>query len=100
MIVVVDHTLCTDHDPFQDCAAGLIEQEIGIILDVRFPFNPGIERDHDQPPPGTGVDCADLRQMVGIEHQRVAWHVAEGVFVLLFGVDFVRIYVMRRIIIC
>ena len=49
----------------------MVIQIIRIVLDIRIALDPGIEGDHDQPPPDTVIIGPYLRQMVGIENQRM-----------------------------
>ena len=76
-------------DPAQDCSAALLVEVVGVVLDVAVALNDRVKRDHNKPSPCTGIQSADLRQVIGIEHQRVGGYVGERVLVLLLGVDFV-----------
>ena len=60
-------------------------QVFGVVFYVVFSFNFCLKRNDDQPSPDTGVFCAYLGQVIGIEHQRVAGNETEWILVLLFG---------------
>ena len=89
VVVLVDHTFGAFDDPGQNRTACLVIEVIGIVLDVRFSGDFSIERDNDQPTPGTGIHGTDLGQVIGIEDERMAGHIAEGVLILFLSVDFV-----------
>ena len=73
-----------DH-PFHDGLASVLTQVFGVVFYVVFSFNFCLKRNDDQPSPDTGVFCAYLGQVIGIEHQRVAGNETEWILVLLFG---------------
>ena len=56
-------------DPCQDGGACVLKKIIRIVLDIRIPHDMGIEGNHNQPAPDAVIVRADLRQVVGIQHQ-------------------------------
>lgn len=73
-----------DH-PFHNGFASVFAEVLGVVLDIAVSLDLCLERDNDQSAPDSGVLCAHLGQVIGIEHQRVAGNKAERVLVFLFS---------------
>ena len=71
LVVQLDDLFGSFDDPRQNAFTGIIKQVFTVILDVSFPGNLGIERNDDQTTPDTIIGCADTRQVVGVQNQRV-----------------------------
>ena len=90
LVFQLDDLLGTFDDPRQNAFASVVIQVLAVILDVAFAGDLRTERDHDQPAPDPVVRSADPRQMIRIEHQRVAGLEGERVLILLFREHIVR----------
>ena len=89
MEVLCDDFLCAVDDPCENGLAAIFIQPVGVVLDVTLALNEGIERDDQQPAPCAGVVSSHLREMVGVQHQSVAWNEMEWVFVLLLSLNLI-----------
>ena len=89
VVVLVDHTFGTFDDPGQNCTACLVIEVVSIVLDVRFSDDFSIEWNNDEPTLGASIHGTDFGQVVGIEDERMAGHIAEEVLILFLRVDFV-----------
>ena len=82
--------LCALNHPLDDGGAGVLQQVLGIVLDVTFAPDLGIKGYDDQSPPDTGIHGTHLRKMVGIQHEGVRRTKFERVAVLFFCRNLIR----------
>ena len=82
MVICIDDFLAAFDDPGEDRAASIVVEILAVILDVAAVGDLGIKRNDDESPSDTIIGCTDTRQVVGIEHQRVAG--LEGKWILIF----------------
>ena len=82
LVVQLDDLFSTFDDPRQNAFTGIIKQVLTVIFDVALAGDFRIERNDDQATPDTIIGRTDTRQVVGVQHQRVARLEGERVFIL------------------
>lgn len=82
LVAQLDDLLGTFDDPSQNAFTGIVKQVLAVILDVALAGNLCVERDNDKATPDTIIGSGDTRQVVGIQHQRVARLEGERVLIL------------------
>lgn len=68
----------------------MLKEVFGIVLDVAFSLDDSVEQDNDEPAPCAGIVCTDLRQMICLQHQRLAGNEAERSLAFFLCEDIVR----------
>ena len=65
LVVQRNDFFSTFDDPCQYAFTGIFIQVLTVIFDVGLALDLGVERNHDQPPPGAGVGATHTGQVVG-----------------------------------
>ena len=90
LIVVRDCLLCAFDDPLSDVRASICQKVLGVVLDIAFPGDLRVKRDHNEPAPDTRIHGANPGQVIGIQDEGVRRPELERVAVLLFRGNLIR----------
>ena len=87
--VCLDGFLCPLDDPRYDVRAGVLQEELAVVLFVAASGDPCGERYDDESPPDACIHRTDSRQMVRVQDERMARSERERVLVLLLCEDLI-----------